>query len=400
MSRKNLVAVLVLGAVAVVGGLALSVAAEGRDALTLRVNDAIGEPGGIVALVVRTYASRPVGQGQICLVAGGAIARSSHSVAGTPFAGLVESVVFSSRSDVLSAAALKTTGRGQEVLLQFSSDSGTINAADGPLGVLYFRLRDDVRPGQVFNVSIDLADSALFDPAGKPVAVEARGGELEVRASRDAFKIEVDTHRVRPGGIEAAALESFEPFAIAGGQIAILYDPEIAARRVKVKMPRQQGSRRFKVNRSVPGRLLVTFRSPKKDLNLVPGELIEVKIPTRSDVPLGTRSRVEIEAAESFLLDAHGDPMAVEFKGKNFRFARNGSSNDSDSDSDSEDDSDGDTDGDSDEDSDGDTDGDSDADSDSDEDSDGDTDSDSDSEEDSDADSEDDSDSDSEDDSD
>ncbi len=395
MSRKNILAVIALVAVVAVGGLALSGAAQGRDALALRVNDAIGEPGGIVAVVVRTYASRPVGQGQICLVAGGGAAARSINVVDTPFESLVDSVVFATRRDVISSASVDTTGQGQAILLQFSSKSGTINSADGPLGVLYFKLRSDLRPGQVFGLSLDLKNTALFDPAGKLVAVEPRNGELEVRADRDAYKLEVDTHKVRPGGLEQAGIESFEPFAIGSGQIAVLYDEEIAARRVKVKMSRKQGSRRFRVNRSVPGRLLVTFNSPRNDLNLVPGSLISLKIPTRSDVPLGTRSRIEIDPAESFLLDPAGNALLVEFKGRNFRFRETESDDDSDTDADTDGDSDvdsdgdtdADTDGDSDEDSDGDTDADEDTDADSDVDSDEDTDTDGDSDDDSDGDS-------------
>lgn len=402
MSRGNLVAVFLLGAIALTGGLALSVAAHGRDALTLRVNDAIGEPGGIVAVVVRTYASRPIGQGQICLVAGpSTLVRSGNLVPEVPFEALVDSVVLASRHDGISLASMAASDQGQEILLQFSSSSGTINIADGPLGVLYFRLRDDIRPGQLFHLAIDPGNTALFDPAGTPVPVELRAGELEVRADNREFKMAVSTHKVRPGGLEDAEVESFEPFAIASGRIAILYDEKIAARRVRVRMPRAHGSRRFRVNRTVPGQLLVTFKSPKGDLNLVPGSLISVEIPTRSDIPLGTRSRIEIDSAQSFLFGPDGDLLPAEFEGDGFRFRRNGSGDDSDSDTDgdSDEDLDGDTDGDSDgdsdseEDSDGDSDDDSedDSDGDSEEDSDGDTEGDSDGEDDSDADSEDDS---------
>src|SRR3954454_19138152 len=40
-------------------------AGGGDKSLTLRVNPAIGAPGGTIALVLRTYAPRPIRQGQI-----------------------------------------------------------------------------------------------------------------------------------------------------------------------------------------------------------------------------------------------------------------------------------------------------------------------------------------------
>ena len=35
-----------------------------RDSLTLRVNDAEAEPGGLAAVVIRTYSSRPLARGR------------------------------------------------------------------------------------------------------------------------------------------------------------------------------------------------------------------------------------------------------------------------------------------------------------------------------------------------
>ena len=44
-------------------------AARKADKLTLRINDAEGARGEVVAVVLRTYSSRPLGQGQICFTA-------------------------------------------------------------------------------------------------------------------------------------------------------------------------------------------------------------------------------------------------------------------------------------------------------------------------------------------
>lgn len=361
-----------LVAVLLVGALAISVSAFGKEELTLRVNDSIGAPGGLAAVVVRTYASRPAGQGQICIITGG-LAKAAGG-AGAPFAELVDAVVFSSKRDAQSVASIRPLGQGQEIVLEFSSSSGSINRTDGPLGVLYFRLRDDLRPGQTFEISIDPANTILFDPAGNVIPTVPKAGELTVRAASAPYTVEAEGDKIAPGRTAELGIETYEPFAISSGQIGLLYDGSIQGGRAKVKMSRKYGTRRYSVDRTVPGMLLINFRSPKNDLNLVPGELISVFLPTSADVPLGTRSKVEIDPSLSYFVDPAGDLMPLEFEGKTVRFRRDGSESGGDDDDSGGDDSD--SDGGSD-DSDGDTDGDS-ADSDGDsgdsDDDDGDTD--------------------------
>ncbi|HSN86740.1 MAG TPA: hypothetical protein VL025_08280, partial [Thermoanaerobaculia bacterium] len=52
----------------------------GHEVLKLRVNDAIGRPGGTVAIVLRTYAARPIRQGQISVrVRGGGTTKAAAS---------------------------------------------------------------------------------------------------------------------------------------------------------------------------------------------------------------------------------------------------------------------------------------------------------------------------------
>src|SRR5829696_5211925 len=58
------------------GALALPRDASAADKLALRTNDAEGVPGGVVAVVVRTYASRAIGQGQILFRGGGLITKA------------------------------------------------------------------------------------------------------------------------------------------------------------------------------------------------------------------------------------------------------------------------------------------------------------------------------------
>ena len=72
-----------------------------KDRLTLRVNDAVAEPGGLAAIVVRTYSSRGVSSGQICMEAGSVRAPTGGGAVG-PFTALERVKVFSKRKDALA----------------------------------------------------------------------------------------------------------------------------------------------------------------------------------------------------------------------------------------------------------------------------------------------------------
>lgn len=293
--------------------------AAARDQLTLRVNDAIAEPGGLAAVVVRTYASRPAGQGQICI-----IAKSGRATTGQqgPFASLVDSVVFSAKGDAVHAAVMESSGSEQIILIEFSSASGSVNRRDGPLAVLFFRLRDDVRPGQEFRVDIDLAESQILSPGGQPIQLEPRAGELTVRRSSRPFLAEAEDDKIEPGERAEIGLGTFEPVGMSEGQIGLRFDPALAAGRIRIKMKKQHGRRRFKADRSEPGLVFVTFRSKDASFNSVPGELLEVSFKTPRGTRVGTRSRVWLDPSLTFFVDSAGDVLPFRFEDGAIEFER------------------------------------------------------------------------------
>ncbi len=290
--------------------------AEAKDTLTLRVNDAIAEPGGIAAVVVRTYASRPAGQGQICIISksGGGGAQSG------PFASLIGYQVFSKKKDAVSAAAMETAGGEQVILIEFSSESRTINRKDGPLAVLYFRLRDDLQPGQTFPIEVDIADTELIGRSGDPISLEPRGGELLVRSPASALLAEAEDDKIEPGERAEIGMGTFEPAEMSEGQIGLRFDPSLVDGKIKVKMLKKHGKRRFQVDRSEPGLIFVTFTSKNSSLNSVPGELLSVSFPSRSSTPVGTRSRVWLDPALTFFVDAAGAVLPFEFEDGELEF--------------------------------------------------------------------------------
>jgi len=288
---------------------ALPEALQAKDSLTLRVNDAIGAPGGRVAVVLRTYASRPVGQGQVCFTAGTVQVGNQG-----PFAELESYKVFSKRKDAISVAVMEQGAGSQTVVLQFSSDSATINRVDGPLAVLYFRLRDSLAPGQKFRIKVDVGQSLLIGPNGEAIPIEGRAGDLKVRSAMDPFRVEAEGDRLVPGEIAELGLQTFEPFAIRRGRIALRYDDSVSNAPPRIRMDKRYGRRKFAVDTSTPGLVVVDFESRNSSLNTLPGLILSVEVPTSPGTRVGNRSRVVIDSSLTYLEGPEGDLLPLKFK--------------------------------------------------------------------------------------
>jgi len=325
---------LLIALVVVVAGAPM---ARGREALTLRVNDAFAEPGGLAAVVIRTYATKPISQGQVCFRARpeglGGIQAAPMTVSGAAdhvFSGLEGVKVFAKKKDALSIASLETAAGGQTIVLEFSSASTSINKSDGPLAVLYFRVSPDVSPGDEYRIEIDLANTLVFDSAGAAIRLAPRAGRLRIRHPVDPHEAEAEDDKIAPGERAELGVETFEPVAMASGQIGFTYDPAIASARPKVKMKRKHGRRKITVDRSTPGLVFVTFTSPNNSWNMVPGEILSVKLPTSRRVAVGTRSKVGIDPSLTFFMDPSGDMLPFRFEGGAIRFRKGKSGGGSD----------------------------------------------------------------------
>lgn len=202
------------------------------DELTLRINDVKGEAGGLIAVEVRTYAPRGVGQGQICLFAASRLSNSgSGSFAGPSVEPLADAPdgglrardarpeardlaattaprsavgASDSRSRELPDQPLLTlegvvvlSGLGDAIyssffdagtqlaMVDFASDSATINEADGPMLVLYFRLSEDLLPDQEFKIGLDREYTFIVDAKGEAVELELKPGRLRIEEPGD-----------------------------------------------------------------------------------------------------------------------------------------------------------------------------------------------------------------------
>lgn len=221
---------LMLTALLVLIPLLAAAPAEAGDELTLRVNDAEGMPGELIAVEVRTYAPRGVGQGQICLRASGILTSSSGSLApgaggkpaildeGTgdrrgepggatrnlvaasalrtlaeeatsaarPLHSLEGVAVLSALGDAVSSSSFDTGTQTADV--DFHSPSATINEADGPLAIFYFRLDDDLKSDQEFLLEIDPGATYIVDAFGNQVRLELKPGRLRIEEPKACEK--------------------------------------------------------------------------------------------------------------------------------------------------------------------------------------------------------------------
>jgi len=276
--------------------------------LVVRVNDATGVPGGMIAVTLRTYASRPIGQGQLCLET---TPQPETPAPDRPVATVQGSVVYSDVPDVSSALTSNLEQDPQSLLLQFSSASASVNASDGPLAVFFMQLTEQVLPGETYELILDLQNSSLTDENGVPVSIVPRNGRLTIRAPGDPIGVAASAEDAFPGGTALLSFETFEPIALASGRVGIRYDAALAGGPPVVTMNPRHGSAIFSTDTSTPGLVVVDFGSPDRTLNRIPGDLIDIDLPLLSSVTPGTQSPVMLDEAMTFLVAAQGQILPL-----------------------------------------------------------------------------------------
>ncbi len=298
--------------------------AEAAEKLTLRVNDARGGPGDLVSVVVRTYASRPIAQGQICIGArrAGRARSTANSVVGeaatgSPFASLERVEVFSARQD----ATFQVSFDGQDADVTFRSPTASINAVDGPLAVFHFRLSNSVKEGEVYDLALDIADTFIVAGSGQRLEIESKPGELEIREDdgggggeeEDSVELGVTGGKVRRGKTARVKLSTRDAVPLSSGRIVLRYDPRIIAGKPWVRLDPRYGKATVIVATNTPGLVIIDFQSPDKSFNRAPGALFEVRMAISRQAPRGS-TPVTVDAGLSSLRDASGDVLDLEIR--------------------------------------------------------------------------------------
>jgi len=277
-----------------------------------------------MAVVLRTYTPRQLGQGQVGFRANqnlqhqnlrsGEQDRVGTDVTRALFSGFLGAVVFSDEGDALHRVRLDNGGGTPEMMLRFGSPTASINQSDGPLAVLYFRVSPDAIVDTRIDFTIDPLSSFLTDQLGNDVPIAAAAGRVRVLAPNDPFGIAANAEDTVPGTPAVLSLQAPEALRLSGGQAAFVFDPFFAAGPAVVDIDPRYGTATFTVDDTTPGLIIVTFASPDNTLNEVPGDFITVTIPTRTDITPGTTTPVVLDPALTFLLDSQGQTLPLDIE--------------------------------------------------------------------------------------
>ena len=281
--------------------------AQTSEPLILRVNDATAAPGELAAVVVRTYSSRPIRQGQICFFT---VLRGSQP--GSPFTGIEGVRVFSTEDDSWHQAEIDAGNANDPVVVRIGSPTSTINATDGPVLVVYLRLRKDLAPGTEYDVSIDIANSFLINRVGEAIPIAPRGGQLRVAHPGAALEAAIEADYWERPNVATLSLNTKEIRALSGGQIGLRYPMRVMRGHPAAFVDPRYGVASAEIS-WIPGLLLVSFESPDHSLNTLPGDIVSIVVETQP--PQGVSSvPLILDPAHTWLRDAQGGivPITIE----------------------------------------------------------------------------------------
>lgn len=311
---RSIRCLLVIGLATVLWSLPVLAQATGYgERLTLHVEDAIGAPGRRVAVVFRAYASRPIGQGQLCFAVRESNVDQKSGAESFPLLSYEDSVVFSTAGDVQVEFVETTTGVPRYEL-RFTSPSATVNDYHGPLAAVFFNLHEDAVPGSRFELVIDPADTEFLDESGYPIAFDVTPAELHVRATAEPYSVAADVGVVVRGDTAEIGIRTAEPVEWARGRFGLRYDADILPGELSVRMDPRHGLASFDYDTPYPGLLIVDFASPDGSLNEIPGSVVLVRMDSsRAARPKASR-RIWLDPALSWVVGSDGRPLQLVFE--------------------------------------------------------------------------------------
>jgi hypothetical protein len=293
---------------------------EPIEPLVIRVSDAWAAPGDQAAIVLRTYASRPVRRGKIVVRSAAALAPGLGLPA--PIQSWDSALLFNAAGETRSVDLVPTA---DGVQLDFLDNPDfEFNRTDGVVAVLYATVAPGATPGD-YPLLGDDAASELRDPEDDAVLFELRPGELRIRAASAPVELGCGTVEVQPGSGAEIEIGTGERFAIGSGTLLLHYDPDILLPGTlpTVTTDVRHGLASLTVDTSVPGTLEIGIESPDGSFNSeVPGDLFVVHLPTDPEVALGTDSPLTFGAATE-LFDPSQAPIDVLFEGGLLQFRSN-----------------------------------------------------------------------------
>lgn len=274
--------------------------AAANPPLTLRVQDATARPGGQAALVLRTYQTRPVGQGTICLVV------NDPNGGPPPVASVSRVEVFSQSADVVDSVTVSQQGNAMVIDVSFASASASINTVDGPMAAVFFDVDPLTSPGTRMDLTVSLAETFLLDATGQPISIIPLPGELSVLDASEPFEVGADSHPPQAPGLPASLhFETEEAFEIATGQIALRYSSRGLPGEPVLRIDPRYGSAEVKLD-GYPGLAILNILSSDSTFNQLPGAILAVDIIPAFAYSPDNPPQVRLDPALTFLFDKQG----------------------------------------------------------------------------------------------
>ena len=285
-----------------------------EEHLTLHVENAVAAPGGRLAVVIRAYASRPIGQGQVSFTADPPADQPAPQPPPPPVPSQplkpAGTLVFSGAGDA-TVELEQIADDPPTFVVRFASPSATVNVYNGPLAVAFFDLSPDIAPGTEFDLRLDVADTEVLDGNGVPIAVVPIDGKLRVREAGDPYAVALEGGRVVRGGTAHLAVQTFEPVAWQSGRIGVRYDPAVLGSEPQVRMDPRHGAASFSWSVPFPGLLVLDFTSPGDALNTVPGRLVRIELLADGLARPNTSSRVWLDPAITYVSGEDGQRLPL-----------------------------------------------------------------------------------------
>jgi hypothetical protein len=197
----------------------------------------------------------------------------------------------------------------QAIVVEVTSATGTINERDGPIAAIFVRLADTVVAGDEYELQLDVANTSVLDQNGAPVPIRPRPGRLRILGAGDPFELEAESDPVAPGELALLEVDTSEALPLSAATFILHYDPSLAAGLPTAVVPPQHGNATLQVEHG-SGVITIDVTSADASLNEVPGGIVQVRLPLRTDLVPNLDAPIWLDP-ETVAFDASGDPVAT-----------------------------------------------------------------------------------------